>query len=83
MKACEEDGRNCAVAWWQSKSCQNQSPKRQLCSALAPAPKPPIDNCEKRKKKKKKGYPNTEKHQKKQQNLCVENTKLHKQKNNQ
>lgn len=83
MKACEEDGRNCAVAWWQSKSCQNQSPKRQLCSALAPAPKPPIDNCEKRKKKEKKRVSQHRKTSKKQQNLCVENTKLHKQKNNQ
>jgi len=67
VKACEEDGRNCAVAWWQSKSCQNQSPKRQLCSALAPAPKPPIDNCEKRKKK---GIP-TQKNIKKNNRIYV------------
>jgi len=69
VKACEEDGRNCAVAWWQSKSCQNQSPKRQLCSALAPAPKPPIDNCEKRKEKKK-GIPTQKNIKKTAESMC-------------
>ncbi len=45
VKACGEDRHSCAEAWWQSESCQSQSPRTLQCSASLPFPVLQADNC--------------------------------------